>query len=83
MPEQRLAGLTTRVTGADRGIGRAMARALGQENANVSGHYRHATDGALETAEAVLNEGVQAMAMRTDFSRGRELVSFAEPSVEQ
>jgi hypothetical protein len=37
----------------------------------------------LETAEAVLNEGVQAMAMRTDFSRGRELVSFAEPSVEQ
>jgi glucose 1-dehydrogenase len=83
MPAQRLAGLNTRVTDSDRGIGQAMAPALGQESANVSGHYHHANDGALEMAEAVLNQGVQAMTMQADLSRGRDLMSFVEPSVEQ
>jgi NAD(P)-dependent dehydrogenase (short-subunit alcohol dehydrogenase family) len=48
MPEQRLAGLNTRVTGADRDIGQAMGHALGQEEANGSGHDRDANDGACE-----------------------------------
>jgi NAD(P)-dependent dehydrogenase (short-subunit alcohol dehydrogenase family) len=82
MPEQRLAGLSTRVTGSDRGIGQAMARALGQEEANCSGYDCHANDGACEPVAAVLNEGVQAMAMQTDFSRGRDIASFVEHSVE-
>jgi NAD(P)-dependent dehydrogenase (short-subunit alcohol dehydrogenase family) len=74
MPETRLAGFNARVTGSDRGIGQESALALGQEGAIVSVHDLHANEGACETVDAVLHEGVQAMAMQADLSRGRDRV---------
>jgi len=82
MPETRLAGRNALVTGSGRGIGQDIAMALGQEGANVSVHDLHSNDGALETVEAVLHEGVQAMAMQAHLSRGRDSASVVEPSVE-
>jgi NAD(P)-dependent dehydrogenase (short-subunit alcohol dehydrogenase family) len=83
MPEKRLAGLNALVTGSDRGIGKDMAIALGKEGANVSVHDLHSKDGAFETVDAVLHEGVQAMAIQADLSRGRDIASFVEHSIEQ
>jgi NAD(P)-dependent dehydrogenase (short-subunit alcohol dehydrogenase family) len=73
MPETRLPGLNARVTGSDRGIGQESTLALDQEGgAIVSVHDLHANEGACETVDAVLHEGVQAMAMQADLSRGRD-----------
>jgi 3-oxoacyl-[acyl-carrier protein] reductase len=83
MPEHRWAGLHARVTGSGRGIGQDMALARGQEGANVSGHDFHANDGACETGDAVLHEGVQAMAMQADRSRGRDRAHFVAQRVEK
>jgi 3-oxoacyl-[acyl-carrier protein] reductase len=81
MPENSLAGLNARVTGSGRGIGKAIALALGKKGANVSVHSLHATDGACETIDAVLHERVQAMAMQADLSLGRDRARVVEPSV--
>jgi hypothetical protein len=51
---------------------RKIALALGQEGALVSVHDLHANEGACETVHAVLHEGVQAIAMQTHLSRGRD-----------
>jgi hypothetical protein len=59
-----------------------MARALGQGEAHGSGHDRHANDGACEPVAAVLHESVQAMAMQAALSRGWDLASVVEHSVE-
>jgi len=75
MPGKSLAGLNARVTGSDRGIGKESAMALGNEGANVSVHFLHSKDGALETVDAVLHEGGQAMAMQADLSLGRDIAS--------
>jgi 3-oxoacyl-[acyl-carrier protein] reductase len=63
MLEKSLAGLNILVTGLDRGIGKEIALALGTEGANVSVHDLHSKDGACETVDAVLHEGVQAIAI--------------------
>ena len=51
MPEKSLAGLNALVTDSDRGIGKEIAMALGKEGANLSVHYLHSQDGALETVD--------------------------------
>ena len=70
MPGKKLAGLNARVTGSDRGIGKDMPIARGKEGANVSVHSLHSNHGALETVDAVLHEGGQAIAIQADLSRG-------------
>ncbi len=56
------------VTGASRGIGRAIAIAIGQQGGNVAINFRSHTDGAEEVAAAVREAGGTAMLCQTDVS---------------
>ena len=61
-----LEGKTALVTGASRGIGRAIAIALAREGADVAVNYREQAAGAEETAAAVRGLGRKAVAVQAD-----------------
>lgn len=62
----RLAGLATIVTGADSGIGKAVAIAFAREGADVVVAYHEADDDARATVELVEAEGRRAIAAKGD-----------------
>jgi 3-oxoacyl-[acyl-carrier protein] reductase len=62
----KLSGQVAIVTGAARGIGRAIALALGAEGANVVVNYLHSADAAEEVANAVRASGRQALPFKAD-----------------
>jgi NAD(P)-dependent dehydrogenase (short-subunit alcohol dehydrogenase family) len=59
-----LAGKTVLVTGASRGVGAAVARALAAANANVVAHCRDRVDGAAEAVAALPEE--QKLVLKAD-----------------
>jgi NAD(P)-dependent dehydrogenase (short-subunit alcohol dehydrogenase family) len=63
-----LTGKTALVTGASRGIGRAIALALGQRGAHVAVHYNAASDAADDVADLIRAAGGQAWTLRADLS---------------
>lgn len=63
-----LAGKTALVTGASRGIGRAIALALGRRGAHVAVHYNAAADAAEDVAQQILDAGGQAWTLQADLS---------------
>lgn len=62
MEQQRVA----LVTGASRGIGRAIAERLGREGTAVAVNYRSDQDGAEAAAEAIRRGGGQALVLQAD-----------------
>jgi 3-oxoacyl-[acyl-carrier protein] reductase len=56
------------VTGASRGIGRAIALALGRAGADVAVNYRDRQPQAAEVVDTILTGGRQAIAVRADVS---------------
>src|SRR5690242_1996376 len=64
-----LVGQKALVTGANSGIGRAVALALGAAGADVVVNYVEGEEAAAEVVEAIRALGVQAYAHRTDVSR--------------
>src|SRR3712207_5423078 len=56
------------VTGASRGIGRAVAERLGRDGATVVLNYARNAEAAEEAVSAIEAEGVKALAIRTDIS---------------
>ena len=71
---------TALVTGAARGIGRALALALAAEGFNVAVHYRGSESDAQETARLCELAGVQAVILQADLTQpqqARELVQRA------
>jgi NAD(P)-dependent dehydrogenase (short-subunit alcohol dehydrogenase family) len=62
----RLTGLATVVTGADSGIGRAVALAFAREGADVLISYLDRDDDAAATVRLVEDAGTRAIAMRGD-----------------
>ena len=69
-PAQRLlAGQKALVTGASSGIGRGVARALGEAGADVVVNYRSGEEAANEVVEKIEASGSRALAVRADVSQ--------------
>jgi 3-oxoacyl-[acyl-carrier protein] reductase len=64
----RLSGRTALVTGASRGIGRAIAERLAEDGALIAVHYGHDETAAKETVAAIGATGGRAFAIRADLS---------------
>jgi len=65
-----LEGKVALVTGASRGIGRAIAVRLARDGASVAVNYRSDAEGAAKTLAAVTEEGGRGMVVQGDVSSG-------------
>jgi 3-oxoacyl-[acyl-carrier protein] reductase len=63
-----LQGKTALVTGASRGIGRAIALRLAKEGARVAVHYRDNEDKAQEVVTEIIDNGGAAIALQADIA---------------
>jgi 3-oxoacyl-[acyl-carrier protein] reductase len=61
-----LTGKTALVTGGSRGIGRAMAKRLGQEGARIAVHYGSNESAAKETVSAIEEAGGSAFTIHAE-----------------
>ena len=66
MANDRLKGRTALITGASRGIGRAIAERFASEGANVAINYSSSADAAREVADAAVAHGVEARIYQAD-----------------
>ena len=76
-----LAGKVALVTGAARGIGRAIALALAEKGANVAVNYAHSEEKARETVELCRSHGVDAIAVKADVRNREEVRRMVEEVV--
>ena len=78
-----LFGKVSLVTGASRGIGRAIAIALGQAGADVAVNYLTQESAAQETCERLRTHGRRAVAVRADVSQAAEVAQLVKGVEEQ
>ena len=73
-----LANKTALVTGASRGIGKAIAIALAEAGANVAVNYRERKKEADETVAAIKKFGRKAVALQADVSQSKDVASLIQ-----
>lgn len=83
MTERALDGQVAVVTGASRGIGRAIALALGQRGAKVVVSYRSGEEEAATTARQLEQMGAEAMCERADVGEAGEAESLIARTLER
>jgi 3-oxoacyl-[acyl-carrier protein] reductase len=79
-----LTGKVALVTGASRGIGRAVAVALAEAGADVAVNYRSREAAAVETCEAIHRHGARALAVKADVSQSQavaQMLAAIEPEL--
>ncbi len=72
-----LQGETALVTGASRGIGAAVARALAARGADVCVHFHQARNAALEVVTECEGHGIHAVALQADLTRQDDVARLA------
>ncbi|WP_232461014.1 SDR family NAD(P)-dependent oxidoreductase [Thermococcus radiotolerans] len=77
-----LAGKVALVTGAGRGIGRAIAVALAAKGVNVAVNYAHSREKAEETAKLCRSHGVEAITVKADVSSREEVRKMVEEVID-
>lgn len=78
-----LTGKVAVVTGASRGIGRAIAIKLAEAGANIFFNYNGSPDAAKETAAMVTEIGVEVEAMKANIADSEEVTAFFKQAVER
>lgn len=74
----RLKGKVALVTGAGRGIGRAIALALAREGASLGIHYHRSEAGAEQVLKAIEAMGQNAMKLKADLARSDEVLALVD-----
>ncbi len=75
-PNPKLKGQTALVTGANSGIGKAVAVALGNEGANVAVNYVTHPEMADEVVNEIKNNGGNAIALQADVSNEAQVLAM-------
>jgi 3-oxoacyl-[acyl-carrier protein] reductase len=76
----KLDGKTAVVTGASRGIGRAVAKELAQQGTRVVINYHSNEDAAQEVAQGIIDSGGEALVFQADvgeYAQAEALIKFA------
>ncbi|MDB2385141.1 SDR family oxidoreductase [Polaribacter sp.] len=83
-PNKRLSGQTAIVTGANSGIGKAVAMALGKDGANVVVNYISNPEVAEEIAHAICGDDLcgQGIAIKADVSNEDQVVNMFKQTVD-
>lgn len=81
--EFMLKGKTAVVTGASRGIGRAIAVKLAKLGANVVVNYRNSEDAVREVVKEIEDLGVKVLAIQCDISSYSDVENMMKKSVEE
>lgn len=83
-PNKRLTGQTAIVTGANSGIGKAVAMALGQDGANVVVNYVSNPEGAEEIAHSICGHELcgNGIAIKADVSKEDEVEAMFKQTID-
>jgi 3-oxoacyl-[acyl-carrier protein] reductase len=71
------------VTGASRGIGRAIAIDLAKEGANIIVNYRSSHDAAEEVVKMIKEMGREVISIKADVANDREVKSMVDQAMEK
>ncbi len=85
LPEnlQRLRGQVAIVTGASRGIGRAIALELASQGANVVVNYASSSNAAEEVVDTIAAGGGNAVALQADVSKSDQVDALVNSAMEK
>jgi len=81
IPMETLAGAVVVVTGASRGIGRAIAEELGHEGARVVVNYLKNKEAAEDVVAKLQQDGCEAVAFQADVSDAAQAASLIQEAV--